>query len=163
MLEIKHGIALSLKVAAGQPCTGDMAGATGIADRTSRRQAQRARAQLSGCTAHQRVYYCLSAAGVLFHPLQCRCLLRAFDCGRGAAVSDERGSFRADEYRQHAYFLGRSRPGAPVDSAFAHALPMRDFEIGWPPQMVTVIVEERQPALIWQQSGVVPGSMCRDM
>ena len=27
-------------------------------------------------------------------------------------------------------------------------------EVGWPPQMVTVIVEERQPALIWQQAGV---------
>ena len=28
-------------------------------------------------------------------------------------------------------------------------------EVGWPPQMVTIIVEERQPALVWEQAGTV--------
>jgi hypothetical protein len=27
-------------------------------------------------------------------------------------------------------------------------------EIGWPPNMVQIIIEERQPALVWEQSGV---------
>lgn len=27
-------------------------------------------------------------------------------------------------------------------------------QLGWPPQMVRVIVEEREPALVWQQAGV---------
>ncbi len=29
-----------------------------------------------------------------------------------------------------------------------------EVHVGWPPQMVTVRVEERQPALIWEQAGV---------
>jgi hypothetical protein len=27
-------------------------------------------------------------------------------------------------------------------------------EVGWPPQMVTLFIEERQPALVWEQAGV---------
>jgi hypothetical protein len=29
-----------------------------------------------------------------------------------------------------------------------------DVQVGWPPNMVTVIVQEREPALVWEQSGV---------
>lgn len=27
-------------------------------------------------------------------------------------------------------------------------------EVGWPPQMVTIVIQERQPALVWEQAGV---------
>src|SRR5690606_31042159 len=27
------------------------------------------------------------------------------------------------------------------------------IEVGWPPQMVKIIIEERQPALVWEQAG----------
>ncbi len=27
-------------------------------------------------------------------------------------------------------------------------------EVGWPPQMVRIVIEERQPALVWEQAGV---------
>ncbi len=29
-----------------------------------------------------------------------------------------------------------------------------DVQVGWPPQMVTILVEEREPVLIWEQAGV---------
>jgi hypothetical protein len=29
-----------------------------------------------------------------------------------------------------------------------------NVEIGWPPNMVQIVIEERQPALVWEQSGV---------
>lgn len=29
-----------------------------------------------------------------------------------------------------------------------------DVQVGWPPQIVTILVEEREPVLVWEQSGV---------
>ncbi len=29
-----------------------------------------------------------------------------------------------------------------------------EVQVGWPPQMVTIRIEERQPALVWEQAGV---------
>jgi hypothetical protein len=29
-----------------------------------------------------------------------------------------------------------------------------EVQVGWPPQMVTILVEEREPVLIWEQGGV---------
>jgi hypothetical protein len=29
-----------------------------------------------------------------------------------------------------------------------------DVQVGWPPQMVTILVEEREPVLVWEQSGI---------
>jgi cell division septal protein FtsQ len=29
-----------------------------------------------------------------------------------------------------------------------------DVQIGWPPNMVQIVIEERQPALVWEQSGI---------
>jgi hypothetical protein len=71
----------------------------------------------------------------------------------GTNYLDEAEVFRyADIAEMHVFWID---PGVVRESIFqADVVADVRIEIGWPPDMVRIIIEEREPALVWVQGGV---------
>jgi len=70
-----------------------------------------------------------------------------------AQIPDAARNLRAEWPGEYAHFLvdpAQIAVQLEQDPAIAHA----SVEVGWPPNQVQISITEREPALIWEQSGV---------
>jgi hypothetical protein len=73
----------------------------------------------------------------------------------GATYLDEGEVFRyADIAESHIFWIDAAQVREDI-IASSEVIADAQVEIGWPPNMVRIVIEEREPQAIWEQGGVV--------